>query len=344
MRSTSVRTTERQMSGYSCPVLTSDGLRRARGFLVLTCTVLVAFLTGAVSGSASAAPAAPQVPVAACGGIGGKARPNASINRSVTVGGVTRTFRVHLPASYDGRHRQPMILGFHGHAEKSTSFEQYTQLSRLPAVVVYPDGLRGLKNQPAWQGAPYSSPASDDVAFTRAILRDVRSTSCVDAARTFAVGRSNGGGFVALLSCRLPSEFAAFATVDAAVYTASMSGCASAPPVSVIDFHGTDDRVISYDGGVRFGAPYLSSRQWLDSLVRRGHCAPVPVTIPINRHIQQVTWPFCAPGVMITHSRIVGGSHRWPGSTGNPGAGPISDTISASHMIWAFFVARTALR
>lgn len=310
---------------------------------VLIVSSLLGVIVGLPTQMASAAPV-PNIdstsPATACAGVSGGVHANQTLNRSMTIGGVTRTFRVHLPASYDGRRRLPLIVAFHGHAEKATSFEQYTQLSTLPAVVVYPDGIKGTDHALSWQGAPYSSPKADDVSFTRQILNTMRSTLCVNRARTLAVGRSNGAGFVALLSCRMPSEFAAYATVSTAVYRPSTAGCQGAAPVSVIDFHGTNDPVISYGGGIKHGTSYLSATQWIDSVVRRGHCASATVTTPLSPVVWQRTWPVCAPGVMVTHVRIDGGGHRWPGSTGNPAAGRFSDTISATRMIWDFFSLR----
>ncbi|AZG43604.1 hypothetical protein D7316_00173 [Gordonia insulae] len=270
-------------------------------------------------------------------------RPGATITRSVTVNGLVRTYRVHVPRTYTGRQRVPMILAFHGHAERGATFERYTGLSALPAVVVYPDGLRGTDHRFSWQGAPYSSPRADDVAFTRAILRAMAATACVDRARTYAVGRSNGGGMVALLACRMPAGFAGFATVSAAVYSRSATGCGHGPPISLIDFHGTADRVIGYDGGTRYGERYLSSSAWLQRWVDRAGCVDAPVILPVNQVVDTVTWPLCrGTGHPVVHYRIRGGSHRWPGSTGNRAAGSISDTISATELIWQFF--RTAPR
>ncbi|MGC4934885.1 alpha/beta hydrolase family esterase [Gordonia sp. DT30] len=262
----------------------------------------------------------------------------ANTSHTTRVDGVDRTYRVHLPAGYTGRSPMPLILAYPGHTESPVSFERYTGLSGLPAVVAYPDGLLGTDGELSWQGAPYSSPKADDIAFTSAILREVRATTCVDRNRTFAVGRSNGGGLVSMLACRLPGQFAAYAIVNGAFYDQSRPYCPSSKaPASIIDFHGTADPVIHYNGGTRLGGRYAPLFDVVASWARRDGCVSTPLQVPINAVVTQFDWPLCsALGSEVAHYRIAGGGHVWPGSTthGRPG---VSDTVSATPLIWQFF-------
>lgn len=284
--------------------------------------------------SASAATQASRELAAGCGTAGRGLRPGTSV-RTATIAGVPRTYRVSVPAGYTGRQAVPLILAFHGHAERATSLARYTGLSALPAIVVYPEGLRGPDGLLSFQGAPYSSPRADDVAFTAAILRDMRSSGCVDRARTYAVGRSNGGGFAGMLACRMPGTFAAVGVVDPALYARAPNRCAGAPATSVIAFHGTADRVIRYGGGSRQGQRYLPVRSWLDSWARTNGCVPVPITLPVNRVVDRVGWLPCRELSEVTHYRIRGGGHVWPGAAGRRGG--VSDSISATALMWQFF-------
>lgn len=314
---------------------------------LLTRALVLMVLVGAViaAGGTSPAAAAPRHVVADTGcGLGALRATAGSTGHTTVVDGVSRTYRVHVPSGYTGLSSYPLIVAYHGHAERSTSFETYTRLSSLPAIVVYPDGLRGTDNKVSWQGAPYSSPRSDDIAFTRAILREVRASTCVDSHRIYAVGRSNGGGMVSVLACRTPGEFAAFGIVSGAFYQQTMSGCGAAPAASIIDFHGTADGVIHYDGGVRFGERYWSVPDWLHMWAAKAGCGTTPVTVPVNVFVDRLDWPWCSGlrGGEITHYRIRGGTHRWPGSTGNRAAGQVSDSISATSLIWQFFQTHTS--
>ena len=53
----------------------------------------------------------------------------------------------------------------------------------------------------------------DDVVFTRALLDLVATRTCVDPARVYATGVSNGGGLAARLGCALADRLAAVAPV-----------------------------------------------------------------------------------------------------------------------------------
>ncbi len=293
-----------------------------------TCAVI------APSGVANAAPTSPNE-VAGCGTTG--VHGGSNIARSTVINGQTRTYRIHVPAGYNSHAAVPLILAFHGRNEKSTSFETYSKLSTLPAAVVYADGLPGRGGQRSWQSAPYANPKADDVEFTRAILRDSYRTLCVDTNRTFAVGRSNGGGLIALLACRIPNKFAAFAAVSGAFYPESTRSCVKSPGVSVLEFHGTADPVIHYNGGRRFDEVLPSVPSWLSTWTRKADCLDAPIEVPVNQFVTRVDWPFCSPvGTEIVHYRITGGTHRWPGSAGGRHGG-VSDSIDATGLIWDFF-------
>ncbi|WP_244332150.1 alpha/beta hydrolase family esterase [Gordonia polyisoprenivorans] len=302
--------------------------------VVSVLTVIAALLTA--SGAPAHAAPTDASPVAACAP---RAAAPANTVRTTDVGGVTRTYRVHLPARYTGHTPMPLILAFPGHTEAPTTFERYTGLSALPAVVVCPDGLRGTDGALSWQGAPYSSPRADDIAFTAAILREVRATTCVDRSRTYAVGRSNGGGLVSMLACRMPGQFAAYAIVNGAIYDQSLRGCsASKAPASIIDFHGTADATIHYGGGTRLGGHYAPIFDVVRSWAARNGCIPTPLEIPVYSAVTQFLWPLCrSVGSEISHYRITGGAHVWPGSSAHRGRTGVSDSISATALIWQFF-------
>jgi len=77
---------------------------------------------------------------------------------------------------------------------------------------------KGFQSNPDWSGL-----GLDDVGFVRYLLDDMNSKYCVDTGRVFAVGHSNGGGFVNMLACdpEMSVRFAAFAMNSAACYTSA---------------------------------------------------------------------------------------------------------------------------
>lgn len=258
--------------------------------------------------------------------------PGMSIPLAVTVDGAARGYTVHVPATMTAQIPTPLILAFAGYRMPPGQLEQLSGLDGSGAIVVYPQAASTAAGV-GWQGAPYSSGA-DDVAFTTALLDDVESRLCIDPKRVFAAGISNGGGFVSLLSCALPERIAAFAVVSGAIYPVTNPPCASGSPVPVVEFHGTADDVIPYDGGIRHDATVAPVSLWLSQVATRNGCATDPRSESVATGVERQTWTGCHDRGALVHYRIDGGGHVWPGAAGSG-----ETAISATTLIETFFTA-----
>lgn len=242
-----------------------------------------------------------------------------------------RTFRLSAPAHIDGP--APLIVAFHGRGQDAADIQRYSALSHLDAWVAYPDGVEH-DGQRAWEGAPYASDA-DDVLFTQRVVSAAEQRGCVDIHRIDATGISNGGGFVALLACRIPTEFAAYAAVDGAFYAGTDTDCRG-NAVPMLEFHGTADPVIHYDGGHGSGGAYPPISTWLERWASTDHCSGKHTTA-VTASVDRVAWTGCAPHATVVHYRIEGGGHTWPGATASSGPGTTNQSISATSIMWRFF-------
>jgi len=85
----------------------------------------------------------------------------------------------------------------------------------------------------------------DDIEFTKAVIKDVTERYCIDLDSIHWTGYSNGGMLGYYGVSKLNDVIASFAPVSAS----PLLGFNNIPqsPVSVIDFHGTDDPTIPYD-------------------------------------------------------------------------------------------------
>lgn len=254
---------------------------------------------------------------------------------TITVDGQSRSYLLRLPGGYDATKPAPVILAFHGHGMSQSALENLGDLDGSGSLVAYPKAA-GVSPKDGWQGAPYSSGA-DDVAFVSALIDTLSSRYCVDSNRVSAVGISNGGGFVALLSCALPHRIAAFAVVAGAVYPAYNPGCPTADPVPLLEFHGTADPITAFEGGDRNGTPLASVSTWLTREARRNGCVATPTRTELGTDVDRDTWTGCqGRGALIAY-RINGGGHTWPGAVAPSGPGVTTQTISATSLVLSFF-------
>ncbi|RKN10852.1 alpha/beta hydrolase family esterase [Streptomyces radicis] len=262
--------------------------------------------------------------------------PGTSADHTLASGGLARGYRLHLPEDYASRRGWPVVLAFHGRGNTGAGTEEFSKLSTLPAVVVYPEGVVGTGDgdRQAWQGAPYAAPGVDDVAFTADLLDALTAALCVDERRVYATGKSNGAGFAALLACRMADRVAAIAPVAGAYYPGTGEGCAPSRPVPVIAFHGTGDVTIPYGGDADRGLPAISG--WVAAWAGRNGCAADPFTRAVKPDIAVSRWVGCERGARVEHVAVADGGHTWPGADSYSGGGVTTQTIEAHEELWRF--------
>ncbi len=262
--------------------------------------------------------------------------PGETVEQTLRSGGQQRTYLVHVPAGYEDASPTPLILAFHGAGGTSAQIELFSNLDTLNAIVLYPQGTTGTNGKASWEGAPYSS-GVNDVRFVKDLLNRTQAQFCVNPRRIYATGKSNGGGFTALLACQLPGRIAAFASVAGAYYPGTTLGCGHSPPVPILEFHGTDDSVIHYQGGTSHGENYPAVPTWLNTWIEKDRCMSSS-RHDIGSDVVEFDWSHCAFGTEVTHYQILGGGHTWPGATTPSGEGTTTQTISATAILWDFFM------
>jgi len=152
----------------------------------------------------------------------------------------------------------------------------------------------------------------------------------VNAERVYATGVSNGGGMAARVGCELSARIAAIAPV-AGGYS-SLDVCRPQHRVSVIEIHGTADKVVPYKGKPpdgRGSVPgFLALWRHIDG------CSGNPAQRRFGPATEQYTWSSCQDGTQVEHLKIYGGGHAWPGAT--PADTAWTAPISAASAVWAF--------
>ncbi|MBX3260639.1 MAG: hypothetical protein KF782_13180 [Labilithrix sp.] len=251
-----------------------------------------------------------------------------------------RTVHVHVPASYDPSKGTAIVLDFHGYTSNGDQQATYagmnTKSDTAGFVAVHPEGTGFAQS---WNGGVCCGTASstgvDDVAFVSAILDELATKLCVDPKRVFATGLSNGGFLSHRLACELSGRVAAIAPVAGVI---GVSTCAPARPVPVMQFHGTSDTLVPYNGNPLSGYPSVPSTiaKWAE----RNGCTGAATESFKSGDVQCMTHAQCAAGAEVTLCTVTGGGHTWPGSSTSlpiPGLGKTTQAINATDAMWAFF-------
>jgi len=151
-------------------------------------------------------------------------------------------------------------------------------------IVAYPNGTGRFGDKLlTWNGGTCCAYAVDhqidDVGFIRALITELESKYKIDPKRIYATGLSNGAIFSFRLACDASDIFAAIAPVSG---TLNYAQCNPSQPVSVIEFHGTEDTHIKYDGGAGpdslVDVPFASVKDSVSFWLNVDQCQQTPQT------------------------------------------------------------------
>jgi polyhydroxybutyrate depolymerase len=275
---------------------------------------------------------------------------------TMTAGATERWYLRHVPPAYDGATPQPLVVDLHGYTEGAVVHATHSALGAFGDkhgfVTVTPHGLGAV---PQWDAAVGSS----DVAFIGTLLDHVEDALCIDEARVFVTGLSNGAMMTSVVACELADRVAAVAPVAGA---AEVAGCKPARAVPVVAFHGTADPFLAYDGGLgpavaQLPAPDGSGKTLgelgalerpkgpsvpdvMQAWARRNRCAGTSTEDPVAADVTALRFG-CPAGAEVELYRVQGGGHSWPGSAFSKQiqsvVGPTTNSISANQIMWDFF-------
>jgi polyhydroxybutyrate depolymerase len=225
----------------------------------------------------------------------------------------------------------PLVLAFHGAGGNGPGFAAESRLSktadRYGFAVLYPTA--GATRH-YWSLNAATQP--DDVASVQALLPQAKAAACVDPARIYATGVSNGGGFAARIGCELAGTVAAVAPV-AGGYR-SLDPCPDGRRTSVLEIHGTSDEVVPYAGRAPDAAGAVVG--FLAGWVRRDGCSAHAVRTQPEHDVTRFSHPDCARGLTVEHVRLDGTDHGWPGAD-PPWPRHNPSELEANEEVWAFF-------
>lgn len=275
----------------------------------------------------------------------------------LSVAGEDRHYLVSTPPS-DGE-PLPLVVDLHGlmeGAEIHATMTRYGPFARDHGVVVaFPHG----RGEPVrWSTDPATG--GPDLELIDTMLEQIGTERCIDEARVYATGLSNGAMMTSYLACERSEVFAAVAPVGGIEMP---EGCEPGRPVPVLSTHGTADPILLFNGGIGdlgslFGGeptgdtPTTTTTTIPTDLEGPGYPGTVAEWAALNGCEDSFTDTEvtaevvhrsydCPPGAATEFSIVLGGGHSWPGSDFSAGisdiVGPTTFDIDATELSWEFF-------
>jgi len=236
-------------------------------------------------------------------------------DKTLMIGGASRSYTLHVPAAYDGSKAVPLVVDFHGLGgngkSESTSSPYPAQTDADGVIMAFPTGLAGPGGN-AWNVGPCCVKNTDDVAFAKALVTEIEKTACIDTKRVYAVGFSMGGGMSHYLACHAAEVFAAVAPAAFDLLQENIADCKPPRPISEITFRSTGDNVVPYSGGDSMavqGMPitFLGAKGTFQKWAQINQCTGAASAEDTNGC---ATYAGCPAGVEVTLCTKQGGTHE----------------------------------
>jgi polyhydroxybutyrate depolymerase len=262
------------------------------------------FIVASASAATSAIGAEPQ-PSTGCSAA--TIETGRELHRTIDVNGTHRAYILDVPERVQAQHAAPLLLDFHGFGHSAAGVWQVSKFKDLAArdgfITVYPDGLPvSLMGREGAGWEIFATDGNRDLAFVTHLLDQLERTYCIDRARNFSTGFSNGAFFSNILGCTMADRFAAIAPVSGGRLTVP---CAPSRAIPVLIHHGRKDQRVTVE----------QARQTRDAWVEKDGC---------HEHATDTCewYRGCRDGAEVGYCED-DGEHYWP--------------LRATERIWEFF-------
>jgi len=285
----------------------------------------------------------------------------------MTSGGKVRTSLRYVPPGVSASTPLPVVFDIHGLGSNMAQQEAVTQFEALAAsahfVVLTPNGLDAH-----WD--TINQRPNSDVDFLMALLDRTEREMCIDTARVYSTGYSDGGLMSSVLACLVPDRITAVGLVSGITHG---PGCHPSRPVPVMVFWGKQDLVLPFYGGLGEALRDLLSgkpvppdlraptapvahqdgfppvEQVVSTWADTDGCPSRPKKLDVASDVEERVYAGCRDGTSIRFYVVADGGHAWPGSriesaagAANPGGraaiiGYTTTKIDATRLIWSFF-------
>lgn len=257
--------------------------------------------------------------------------------------GVTRSYILYIPDSYNSQQDVPMVVELHGHTSNMNQQIVYGDFRKIADtagfILVVPNGLYDTSGNRYWNFGQIAN-GSDDIGFLSQLINKVATNYMIDLDRVYFTGLSNGGFMSNYLACHLSQKITAIASVSGTLIPYQITNCLPNHPMPILYIHGTSDAIVPYSGSLGIA----SAEDWVQHWVSFNNCSsPITEQLPdIDPNdgctVSHYIYPNGNNGSSVEFYKIIGGGHTWPGANINiPIYGNTNHDFNASKEIWRFF-------
>jgi len=266
---------------------------------------------------------------------------HAQIEQTIEVKGVERNFILYVPNSWELGANLPLVFVLHGFTQTAQNIMQASGFNEIADengfFVIYPNGINRAWNTNIGPSSGGSS--ADDVAFINALIDLMAEQYRINMAKVYSCGFSAGGFMSYRLACELSDRITSVASVGGTVSLTTIDNCSPSRPIPIMQIHGTNDFIVSYNGAMG----NASAEQVIDFWTAHNKCMQAPDIIEIEDIVQEgstvekYTYASCDSMSKVVLFKVINGGHTWPGARSGLGLGNTNRDIDASLEIWKFF-------
>lgn len=236
----------------------------------------------------------------------------------------------------------PLLLCLHGYGGRARTYR--TQLVDLAEekgfAICYPQGLQDGRGKPCWNvGYPFQEDMKvDDVAFLKALVKDIQVKYGINPRNAFLSGMSNGGEMCYLVARTEPDLFAGIISIAGLTLECMPEARSNASSVPFMEVHGTADKTSYWTGdhenkygwGAYMGVPAAISYV----VAQDGCCAYSCEDITVEGHKTVILHKYLngkkarkgtGPEAEVWLYEVRGGGHNWA-----------DKEIDVFHEMWSF--------
>lgn len=176
---------------------------------------------------------------------------------------------IQIPTDLKEKAKWPLVISIHGFLSnpkiQGKIFPAGKFVDEKGFILITPYGLRNAVGIRYWNASEKCcdifKQKPDDISYLKKLIDKAKKEYPVDPDKVFLVGHSNGGFLAYRFACEAADYISGIVSI-AGANSFVETNCKPSRPLSILQIHGENDRIIKYTGNIRRGFPSA-----LDSII-----------------------------------------------------------------------------